>query len=238
MNIFSSEIRKIVSIRATWVYAAIIAIGMAAGAILSAYVQGMDTPFDASAVTVAGDLAMLVIIFAVANTIGADMTRGTQAWSFLHTNRRAGVVAASSFISSAFFLLAGVVGMLAAWLGVTALGGHVDLSSWTPIYIVLARWGVFAPLAALLAYVLRSGTFSAMVLLADVFVFEIMLGLASADWVRRLTELLPMGNASVLGSGSFPGIDHDRGTAALILAITIGITFAGAAIIVDRRSVK
>lgn len=77
-----------------------------------------------------------------------------------------------------------------------------------------------------------------MVLLADVFVFEIMLGLASADWVRRLTELFPMGNASVLGSGSFPGIDHDRGTAALILAITIGITFAGAAIIVDRRSVK
>lgn len=238
MNIFSSEIRKLISIRATWVYAAIIAIGIAAGAILNAYLQGMDTPFDASAVTVAGDLAMLVIIFAVANTIGADMTRGTQAWSFLHTNRRAGVVAASSLITSASFLLAGVVGMLVSWLGLTVLGGDVDLSSWTPITMVLARWGVFALLAALLAYVLRSGTFSAMVLLADVFVLEIMMGLASADWVRRLTTLLPLGNASVLGAGSFPGIDHDRGTAGLILAITIGGAFAGAAAIVERRSVK
>lgn len=238
MNIINAELRKLITVRSTWVYAIIILLGVAGGDLLSATLYGLDTPFGADALTVAGDLAMLVMIFAVANTIGADMTKGTQAWTFLHTTRRTGVITASTLLTTVFYMLSGIAGMLLGWLGITVLGGHVDLSSMTPIYDSLARWAVFSLLAGLLAYVLRSGTFAAMLLLADVFVLEVMLGVVQVDWLKPVQAILPLANASILASGSFPGYDHGRGAAAVILAGLIGFSFVAASRIVARRAVK
>lgn len=238
MNIVNAELRKLITVRSTWVYAIIILLGVAGGDVLSAKLYGFDTAFTADALTAAADLAMLVMIFAVANTVGADMSKGTQAWTFLHTTRRTGVVTASTLLTTIFYMLAGIVGMLLGWLGITMFGGHVDLSSMTPIYGSLARWAVFSLLAGLLAYILRSGTFAAMLLLADVFVLEVMLGAVQVDWLKPVQAILPLANASILASGSFPGYDHGRGAAAVILAGLIGVVFFAASRIVARRAVK
>lgn len=138
-------------------------------------------------------------------------------------------------------VLSGVLGVLLAVAGNWAAGMELELgvnaADLTPVFSALVSWVVFASLAALVSVLVGSGMPGAMIVLADFFVVEVMLGLAGIAWLQPVLNLLPLANSRVLGLGSFNGIEHGRVVAAVILAGMLLLVAGGASWVVRRRPV-
>ncbi len=240
MNTVVSESRKLFSLRSTWVYLAVVALGMAAGGVLTAWGYdfngSVDGKFQSSDVLAASELAVVVMIFASAMLVGADLGKGTVAWSYLSNNRRVGIVL-SQFVVILISLL------LAATL-IAAFGGDINFASfyqWPDckrVVFAYVEWGGFSLLAMGLAYLLRSGTFAAMILVVEFFVLETALTAFDTSWAKALLSCLPFANMQtlVLGGESGP-LDHSRGVSALILVLILAVCVGGACVVSGRRSV-
>ncbi|TKW69029.1 MAG: ABC transporter permease [Staphylococcus hominis] len=218
MNTVVSESRKLFSLRSTWVYLAIVALGMTAGGVLTAWGYDFngtaDGKYQSSDVLAASDLAMVVMIFASAMMVGGDLGKGTVAWSYLSSNRRVGIVLSQFLVILVSLLLAATLG-----IAVGTLPG-------------------FSLLAMGLAYLLRSGTFAAMILVVEFFVLETALMAFDASWAEALLSCLPFANMQTLVLGSDLGpLDHSRGVSALILGVTLAVCVGGACAVSRRRSV-
>ncbi|MDU7511933.1 MAG: ABC transporter permease, partial [Corynebacterium sp.] len=133
MNTVVSESRKLFSLRSTWVYLAVVALGMAAGGVLMAWGYefngSVDGKFQSSDVLAASDLAMVVMIFASAMMVGGDLGKGTVAWSYLSSNRRVGIVLSQFLVILVSLLLAATLGIAVGTLLIAAFGGDIDFTS-------------------------------------------------------------------------------------------------------------
>lgn len=248
MNTVVSESRKLFSLRSTWVYLAIVALGMAAGGVLTAWGYDFngtaDGKFQSSDVLAASDLAMVVMIFASAMMVGGDLGKGTVAWSYLSSNRRVGMVLSQFVVILVSLVLAATLGIAVGTLLIAAFGGDIDFTSFyqwpdcNRVVFAYLEWAGFSLLAMGLAYLLRSGTFAAMILVVEFFVVETALMAFDTSWAETLLSCLPFANMQtlVLGSDSGP-LDHSRGVSALILGITLAVCVGGACVVSRRRSV-
>ncbi|WP_394286629.1 ABC transporter permease [Corynebacterium kefirresidentii] len=248
MNTVVSESRKLFSLRSTWVYLAVVALGMAAGGVLTAWGYdfngSVDGKFQSSDVLAASELAVVVMIFASAMLVGADLGKGTVAWSYLSNNRRVGIVLSQFVVILISLLLAATLGILVAILLIAAFGGDINFASfyqWPDckrVVFAYVEWGGFSLLAMGLAYLLRSGTFAAMILVVEFFVLETALTAFDTSWAKALLSCLPFANMQtlVLGGESGP-LDHSRGVSALILVLILALCVGGACVASRRRSV-
>ncbi|WP_297846922.1 ABC transporter permease, partial [uncultured Corynebacterium sp.] len=170
MNTVVSESRKLFSLRSTWVYLAIVALGMTAGGVLTAWGYDFngtaDGKFQSSDVLAASDLAMVVMIFASAMMVGNDLGKGTVAWSYLSSNRRVGIVLSQFVVILVSLLFAATLGIAVGTLLIAALGGDINFASFyqwpdcNRVVFAYLEWAGFSLLAMGLAYLLRSGTFA------------------------------------------------------------------------------
>lgn len=245
MTILKSELIKLFSIRSTWVYLALIAAVGGAAAILHSWsIQSFDeaSDIDWGVLTVGADFALLVMIFAAAGMVGTDLSHKTITWSYLANNHRVGHLVVQVVAVVVAAVLSGVLGVLLAGAGNLVLGIEMNLqftaTALRPVAAALVQWVVFAALSALFAVLLRSGMFGAMIVLADFFIIEVMLGIAGIDWLQPALNLLPLANSRVLGIGEFNGIEHGPVTAAVILVLTLGLVGTCAAWRVNRRPVR
>ncbi|MGP6172932.1 hypothetical protein [Corynebacterium sp. A21] len=245
MTIVSSELIKLFSIRSTWVYLALItAMGAAAAITQSLNYQTWDEvpAVGWNELLIGADFALLIMIFAAAGIIGTDLSHKTITWSYLANNHRRMHLAAQVSLVALAVVLSALLGVLIAAMVNLGLGIRMDLGfnaqSLAPLSSALVQWVVFSLLSALCAVILRSGMFGAMIMLADFFVIEVMLGIAGIAWLEPVLNLLPLANSRVLGLGEFGSVDHGRLGAAVILGLTIAVLGAIAAAGVQRRAVR
>lgn len=248
MNTVVSESRKLFSLRSTWVYLAVVALGMAAGGVLMAWGYdfngSVDGKFQSSDVLAASELAVVVMIFASAMLVGADLGKGTVAWSYLSSNRRVSIVLSQFLVILTSLLLAATLGILVATLLIAAFGGDINFASFyqwpdcNRVVFAYVEWAGFSLLAMGLAYLLRSGTFAAMILVVEFFVLETALAAFDTSWAKAILSCLPFANMQtlVLGGDSGP-LDHSRGVSALVLGIILAVCVGGACVASGRRSV-
>ncbi len=245
MTILKSELIKLLSIRSTWIYLALItAVGGTAAILHSWSVRSFDETSDIgwNVLTVGADFALLVMIFAAAGMVGTDLSHKTVTWSYLADNRRVGHLVVQVAVVVGAVVFSGVLGVLLAGAGnlVSGIGMNLGFTATalTPVTAALVQWVVFSTLSALFAIILRSGMLGAMIVLADFFVIEVMLGIAGVEWLRPVLDLLPLANSRILGIGEFNGINHGPVTAAVILMLTLGLVGVCAAWRVDRGPVR
>ena len=191
--------------------------------------------------TNAGALASLVIIFSSAMMVGNDHKAGTIAWSFLSTNNRGGIVASQAILITLAQIAAAVFGMLFGFLGSTAVGATWDMSTFAeagfPQWIVM--WGLYSLLAVGLAWILRSGTYAAILLLIEYMIIETAAPALPGDAGRLVNQILPGANAvAVTGNESAAGIEHGPAVAALILLVYLAAALVGGWLIARRRAVR
>lgn len=243
MHIFLSEARKLFSLRSTWIYLLITLGGMAAAPILDALLaaDGLNRNMPLVGLTNAGALASLVIIFSSAMMVGNDHKAGTVAWSFLSTNNRGGIVASQAILITLAQLAAAVLGMLLGFLGSTAVGATWDMSTFAeaqfPQWLVM--WSLYSLLAVGLAWILRSGTYAAIIMLIEDMIIETTAPALPGEAGRLVTQILPGANAvAVTGNESAAGIEHGPTVAALILLIYLAVALVGGWLIACRRAVR
>lgn len=241
-NILASEATKLFSLRSTWIYLVLSAGAMWASAMLTVWAFGPEAPLDLTYLFTGADLSLIIVVFAAAMMASADLTRGTTGWSYLMSNNRVGQLGVQVPMIALSVILATTVGVALAVPGVYLLGGSLDFtmtaavqSSLTSYY---AQWTVFTLLAALLAVLLRSGAFSAMILIAEIFVVEAMLGAIGIAALKPILNVLPLANIRVLAMGEFADIPHGPMVAGLILTVTIVLFFAMAGAVVRSRAVR
>lgn len=248
MNTVVSESRKLFSLRSTWVYLAIVALGMAAGGVLMAWGYdfngSVDGKFQSSDIAIASELAVVVMIFASAMMVGGDLGKGTVAWSYLSSNRRVGIVLSQFAVILVALLLAATFGMAVGALLIAAFGGDINLASFTrwpdcnQFVLAYVEWIGFTFLSMGLAYLLRSGTFAAMILVVEFFVVETALIAFNTSWAQSILNVMPFANMQTLVLGSeVGGLDHSRGVCALILGVMLAVCVGGACVVSRRRSV-
>lgn len=242
LKFITGEAVKLFSLRSTWIYLILSAAAMFAAALLIMWSWGTGEPVTVARLFTGGDLSMIIVVFAAAMMAAADLTRGTVAWSYLSNNRRTGMLAAQVPLIVAAVTVAVSLGVGLAVPVIYALGGSVDFTvdagTTETVVSYYVQWIVFATLAALLAVILRSGAFAAMIVIAEIFVVEAMLGAIGIDALRPVLDLLPLANIRVLSAGEFAGITHGRPAAAVILAVTVAVFAMGAALVVRRRAVR
>jgi len=220
---------------------------MAAGAVLLAWANDfngtVDGKFEAVDVSISGSLAIVVMVFAAAMMVGGDQSKGTVSWSYLSSNRRVGIVLSQFFIITFSLLLAATLGMVVATLLITAFGGDFNFDSFmhwpdnNGFILAYVEWTVFILLATSLAYLLRSGAFAAMILVAEYFVIETALDAVSAPWAKAI-RVLPDANAWGLVMGANrSGDEQSRAVAAVVLIVMIVLTVGGSCAVARRRSV-
>ncbi|WCZ32738.1 ABC transporter permease [Corynebacterium massiliense] len=243
MHIFLSEARKLFSLRSTWIYLLITLGGMAAAPILDALLaaDGLNRNMPLVGLTNAGALASLVIIFSSAMMVGNDHKAGTIAWSFLSTNNRGRIVASQAILITLAQLAAAVLGMLLGFLGSTAVGATWDMSTFGeaqfPQWLVM--WSLYSLLAVGLAWILRSGTYAAIIMLIEDMIIETTAPALPGEAGRLVTQILPGANAvAVTGNESAAGIEHGPTVAALILLIYLAVALVGGWLIACRRAVR
>ncbi|MGD7001020.1 ABC transporter permease [Corynebacterium halotolerans] len=241
-NTIASETIKLFSLRSTWIYLILSAGAMFGSALLTALAFGPDTPLDLTYLFTGADLSLIIVIFAAAMMASADLTKGTVAWSYLMSNNRLGQLGAQVPIIALAVTLAATVGVALSVPGVYLLGGSLDFTVTTDVQAVItssyAQWLIFTLLAAMLAVLLRSGAFSAMILIADIFVVEAMLGMAGIAALKPFLDLLPLANIRVLAAGEFGDVSHGPLAAGIILAITVAVFFGVTGWVANRRAVR
>ena len=243
MHIFLSEARKLFSLRSTWIYLLITLGGMAAAPILDALLaaDGLNRNMPLVGLTNAGALASLVIIFSSAMMVGNDHKAGTIAWSFLSTNNRGRIVASQAILITLAQLAAAVLGMLLGFLGSTAVGATWDMSTFGEAQFPqgLVMWSLYSLLAVGLAWILRSGTYAAIIMLIEDMIIETTAPALPGEAGRLVTQILPGANAvAVTGNESAAGIEHGPTVAALILLIYLAVALVGGWLIACRRAVR
>lgn len=242
LNTIASEATKQFSLRSTWIYLALSAGAMFASAMLTAWAFGPDAPLDLTYLFTGADLSLILVIFAAGMMASADLTRGSIGWSYLMNNNRLRQLAVQVPLIAGSVTLAATAGVVLAIPGFYLLGDSVDFSWSTEVQSTItsyyAQWLIFTLLAALLAVILRSGAFAAMILVAEIFVIESMLGYAGIEALEPILNVLPLGNIRVLALGEFAGIPHGPVVAGAILAVTVALFFAVAAVVVRRRAVR
>lgn len=242
MNILNSELIKLFTIRSTWIYLALISLVGAGAAVMHSFsAQSWDANalIGWSQLTVGADFALLIMIFAAAVLVGADLNHKTITWSYLSNNHRLAHLGIQAVTVVVALLVAAGLSIVLAIGGNLVLGIPMDLShNFAPLTSALVTWTVFSVSSALLTVIVGNGMFAAMILLADFFIIEVMLGIANIDWLRPVLDLLPLANSRVLGLGTFNAIEHGRPVAAVILIATIAIFSALAASRVQRRAVR
>ena len=194
--------------------------------------------------SISGSLAIVVMVFAAAMMVGGDQSKGTVSWSYLSSNRRVGIVLSQFFIITFSLLLAATLGMVVATLLITAFGGDFNFDSFmhwpdnNGFILAYVEWTVFILLATSLAYLLRSGAFAAMILVAEYFVIETALDAVSAPWAKAILRVLPDANAWGLVMGANrSGDEQSRAVAAVVLIVMIVLTVGGSCAVARRRSV-
>lgn len=241
-NILASEATKLFSLRSTWIYLVLSAGAMWASAMLTAWASSPDTPLDLTYLFTGADLSLIIVVFAAAMMASADLTKGTIGWSYLMSNNRLGQLAAQVPLIALAVTLAATIGVALAIPGVYLLGGSIDFTLSAAVQSALTsyytQWLVFTLLAALLAVILRSGAFSAMILIAEIFVVESMLGFIGIDALKPILNVLPLANIRVLAIGEFADIPHGPAMAGVILAVTVVLFFGIAGVVVRRRAVR
>lgn len=241
-NILASEATKLFSLRSTWIYLVLSAGAMWASAMLTAWAFGPEVPLDLTYLFTGADLSLIIVVFAAAMMASADLGKGTIGWSYLMSNNRIGQLGAQVPLIAVSVILAATIGVALAVPGVYLLGGSLDFTMTAAVQASLtsyyAQWIVFTLLAALLAVILRSGAFSAMILIAEIFVVESMLGAIGIEALKPILNVLPLANIRVLALGEFADIPHGPMVAGVILAVTIVLFFAVAGVVVRRRAVR
>lgn len=241
-NILASESIKLFSLRSTWIYLALCAGAMFGAAALASLAVGEGNPMDLGYLFVGGDLSLIVVVFAAAMMAATDFTKGTAAWSYLTTNNRLGLVAVQLPLIALSVTLAATLGVGLAVPFIVITGTEIDFTltetATTTLISYHAQWLVFAALAVLIAVILRSGAFAAMILIADFFVVEAMLRYAGIDAIKPVLDLLPLANIRVLANGEYADVAHGPVAAGMILAVTIALIFAIAGWVVRRRAVR
>lgn len=235
MNLITAQARTIFSLRATWVYLALVFFGMGAGPTLYSALAG---PIEAPNLLVSSDLAVIVMVAGAAMTVGSEHARGMVGWQYLSTQRRAGLVLSQSFLLWVAFLVAALTGVALAWVGASVVGG-VDMAGfeWSMFSAPVLEWSVFTLLAAGLAGVLRSGAFATVIVLADILVLEFALSSIPSDTAHQIAAWMPLMNVLQLG-GIDMGFDRPTWLAGLTLAVTVGATLGGAVLVAKRRAVR
>lgn len=241
-RIITSEAIRFFSLRSTWVYLLLSGGAMFAAALLTAWAVGPETPMTVPLLFTGADLSLIIVVFAASMMASADLTRGTVAWSYLTDNRRVGMLAAQVPLIAVAVTLASSLGVGLAVPVVFTFGGSVDLAlgegTGESLVSYYAQWLIFSALAALLAVILRSGAFAAMIIIAEIFVIEAMLGAFGIEALRPVLDLLPLANVRVLAHGEFADITHGRPAAAVILVATLVLFAVLAALILRRRPVR
>lgn len=244
MNTIVSESRKIFSLRSTWVYLAIITAGLTVANVLMEVIRNDDSAFHSSNVAISAIFAVVIMIFSSATLVGGDLKNGTVAWSYLSTNRRMKVLASQILVITvanvAAAALAGILGMLIN----VALGASYDFSSFVHypdnavFLFTFAEYIVYTLLATGLAYILRSGTFAAMLLIIEYFVIESVLTSLDAGWAKIILQILPDTNLRTFfqGQDTFGLMAPQWVSGIIVLAMVVAV-LGGAAAVQRRRAV-
>ncbi|MCZ9308442.1 hypothetical protein ACUY3K_08595 [Corynebacterium uberis] len=244
MSLLLSQVRQVFSLRSMWISMALIVGAVAATATLGAKAEMLSGPADVSYLVMGGDFAMLIMFFGASLAGAAEISAKSASWFYLSNNNRIGQACLRAVIITAGMMAAGVVGMACGMLGMAAMGHPLDTSTvhnpeqshylWT----ALACWAFFSLFAALFAQALGSGVAAAGILLADVFVVELLIANMGQGWLKTVGLYLPMGNTHVLFEGIPPVIDHTPTQAAITLVITLGLAAIGCAVAVQRRAIR
>ncbi|WIM66850.1 hypothetical protein QP027_06840 [Corynebacterium breve] len=245
MKLALGAAREMFTAPATWVYLLLICGGMATGAVLAGWAQGLDQTFDVSALSIAADLATIVIIVGASMMAAAPYSRGSIGFAYLSDNNRGLDLVFRLLLIVGALVLAGIVGMVGGYLGLTLFGAEVDLSSFSDrangggfIWTALLQWTVLAALAAGTAIALRNGVWAVVIWMADFFFIEGMLSLVGADWARALLGVLPVGLTRLVGLGEYPVVDQSVPLAVGILVAWVIAVSVVASVIVRRRPVE
>ncbi|MGV0381250.1 ABC transporter permease [Corynebacterium segmentosum] len=244
MNTIVSESRKIFSLRSTWVYLAIITVGLTAANVLMGAIRTDDSVLQSSDLAIGAIFAVVIMIFSSATLVGGDLQKGTVAWSYLSTNRRLQVLSSQIFVITvanvAAAALAGMLGMLFN----AALGSSYDFSSFVHypdnavFLFTFVEYIVYTLLATGLAYILRSGTFAAMLLIIEYFVIESVLTSMDMGWAKYILQILPDANLRTFfqGQDTFGLMAPQWASGVIVLAMVVAV-LGGAAAVQRRRAV-
>lgn len=207
MNTIVSEFRKAFSLRSTWGYLALITVGLTAANVLLGLSRNDESAFHSSDVSIGAIFAVVIMIFSSAALAGGDLHKGTVAWSYLSSNRRLKVLSSQIIvITGANVTAAG----LACVLGIVingALGESYDFSSFVHypenavFLFTFAEYIVYTLFAVGLAYILRSGTVAAMLLVIEYFVIESVLSFMDTGWAKIILQFLPDANLCTFFQG-------------------------------------
>lgn len=247
MPLFLSQIRALFSLRVTWIYLALIALGMAIPDVLAAMAMGKEHTMGLEDLFIPQQLVLILMIFGGAMIGGAELTKGSIGWLYLSTNRRVSLMVIRTVLLVAAFVFSATVGVLAGALILAAVGYRLDLGFLgdgrvlQELSAVYATWVVFTVLAVLLTYALGRGVYAAMILLVDIFLVETTLLVLEPSWAKFLARILPLANVQTMTLGKESGfvVAAENGYigAGLIVVVTVALLLAIAGRAVHRRAV-